>query len=56
MCSITMSCVVITKCQKEFGMSCAITSHESIPKKKEKKRTQLNVQVNYKTQFNVQVY
>jgi hypothetical protein len=43
--SIVMSCVVVTKSQKEFGMSCTIASHQSIQKKR---KTQLNVQVRYK--------
>jgi hypothetical protein len=55
-----MSCVVITKCQKEFGMSCAITSHQSIPKKKKRNTTkclsELQSVKKKKTQFNVQVY
>lgn len=47
-----MSCVVITKCQKEFGMSCAITSHESIPKKKNTTKCSSELQSVKKTKHN----
>jgi hypothetical protein len=58
--SIVMSCVVVTKCQKEFGMSCTIASHQSIQKKEkhnwmfkcvtkcQKSKHNVNVQVHYK--------